>query len=197
MDQSTSSVTDLVRAAAGGDEQAWGQIVDRFAGLLWAVARSHRLDHDRAADVVQATWLRLVQSLDRIAEPEALPGWLLTTARREALRVATAHGREVLADGDERPERADPEAAELDLGLLAQERDAVLWGAFGHLGELCRELLRLLAAPEAPPYVEVSALLGIPVGSIGPTRMRCLAKLRELLAQTGYDFGEFAAGGGR
>jgi len=189
MDQPTRSLTELVRAASAGDDHAWDEIVARFGALLWGVARSYRLDTATAGDVVQSTWLRLVESLDRIAEPEALPGWLLTTCRREALRVLRAHGRELPDDRVDRPDRADPDAVELDLGLLENERDGLLWQAFRGLDERCQRLLRVLSSPECPPYAVVAVELSMPVGSIGPTRMRCLARLRVLLSATGYDFG--------
>ncbi|HZG95557.1 MAG TPA: sigma-70 family RNA polymerase sigma factor, partial [Mycobacteriales bacterium] len=81
------SLTELVRAAADGDQRAWNALVDRFSRLVWAVARQHRLSEADAGDVAQATWLRLVENLASLREPEAVGGWLATTARREALRV--------------------------------------------------------------------------------------------------------------
>lgn len=182
------SLTCLVARAREGDQRAWDEVVERFAGLLWAIARSHRLDSQAAADCVQATWLRLVESLDRIDQPEALPGWLLTTARREALRIINSQGR-VLLDRDEEPrDRPDDQADDLDAHLLTSERDTALWRTFGRLGERCRRLLRILMADDAPPYAVVATELGMPVGSIGPTRARCLSRLRELLGESGYEF---------
>lgn len=185
-----TSLTQLVVGARSGDQGAWDQIVARFTGLLWSVARAYRLEPNAAADAVQGTWLKLVESIDDLHEPEALPGWLLTTARRQALRVARAHGRDLLSDDIEGLD-ADPgtAAAALDTALLTDERDAALWTAFRGLTERCQRLLRVLVAPESPPYSEVAAQLGMPVGSIGPTRGRCLAQLRVLLAESGYDFG--------
>lgn len=191
-----ASLTELMAAAAAGDEGAWSRIVDRFGALLWGVARGYRLENHLAADVVQATWLRLVENLDRIEQPEALPGWLLTTCRREALRVLRAQGRELPADDDSRPEPVS-DAAELDLHLLADERDAALWRCFRALEERCQRLLRILMAPDCPPYAVVAAELGVPIGSLGPTRGRCLAKLKELLAASDYDFSTVLEGGTR
>lgn len=183
-----ATLTELVARAAEGDQGAWDEIVARFSALLWSIARGYRLETNAAADVVQSTWLRLVESLARIQEPEALPGWLLTTCRREAIRVVRAKGREVLAYDD--PLDDDPdEGPPPDTALLTDERDAVLWAAFRRLGERCQRLLRVLMAPECPPYAVVATELGMPVGSIGPTRGRCLGRLRGLLADTGYDFG--------
>jgi len=197
MDEQTPTLTHLVARAAAGDQRAWDEIVARFSGLLWGVARSYRLEPHAAADAVQGTWLALIQSLDRIADPEALPGWLLTTVRREALRMLRASGRELLDSLDEPPERAQAESAELDLALLTEERDSVLWRCFRGLSEKCQRLLRILMSPEAPPYAVVAAELGVPIGSLGPTRMRCLTALRQQLVSSGYDFGATAGGGSR
>src|SRR5262245_3580795 len=111
----------LVRAAAQGDEAAWNAIVDRFQGLVWATVRAHRLSPADAADVAQTTWLRLVENLDRIRDPERLGGWLATTARRECLRHIRLHGRELSTDGAEVFESAADEPPEL--ALLTEERD--------------------------------------------------------------------------
>ena len=179
----------LLRAAADGDAAAWNRIVERFATLLWSVARAHRLDTDDAADVVQNTWLRLLDHLDRIREPEALAGWLQTTARYESLSMLRRGGRErVVRDDDLAEQVVDPETVELDTALLDDERDASLWQCFNRLSESCQRLLRVLMAVDRPSYAAVSASLGMPVGSIGPNRMRCLERLRRLLAGSDYDF---------
>lgn len=174
------SVTALVRAAEGGDQDAWNRIVDRFGDLLWSVARAHRLSVADAGDVVQMTWLRLVEHLSRIEDPERLAGWLATTARHECLRTLRRSGREQLSlDADttiDLQDRAEP----LDTRLLNQERDAQLWASFGGLQPRCQQLLRVLMADPAPSYAQVSAALDMPVGSIGPTRARCLQQLRVL-----------------
>ena len=173
----------VLHAAANGDRQAWNALVARYSGLVWSVARAHRLGDADAADVVQTTWLRLVEQLDRIRNPEGVGAWLATTARRECLRVLRVGQRHVLTDGFDLPEeRSD---AALDARLLAGERDATLWQAFGRLGERCRTLLRVLVADPAPSYEEVGAALDMPVGSIGPTRARCLEQLRRKLAAAG------------
>src|SRR5581483_156008 len=128
--------------AAGGDEHAWRTIVERFTGLVWATARAHRLATADAADVAQTTWLRLVEHLDRIREPDRLGAWLATTARRESLRHIRLSGRERpsdAADEFEAPVDEDP-LRDLFLG----ERDGALWRAFARLSERCQTLLRLL-----------------------------------------------------
>ena len=186
---STSDLTRLVTSAAAGDENAWVAITDRFSRLVWSVARSYRLSPDDAADAVQNTWLRLLENLGRVEQPDALPGWLTTTARHEALGVIRRRGREVVArDDDLGVAKADPLVDELDAGLLDDEQDAALWRCFRRLSERCQQLLRVLMVADRPGYAEISAALGMPVGSIGPTRMRCLAQLRALVEDSGYPF---------
>ena len=173
----------LLARASAGDESAWQQLVDSHTGLLWAVARSHRLDQADAADVVQTTWLRLLEHLGRIQDPNRLVGWLVTTTRRECLRVLRRSGRERLAGEDSTFDVADETAEPVDAKLILDERNAALWTAFQQLPERCQQLLRIaVATPQ--PYGEVSAAMDMPVGSIGPTRSRCLARLRALLADT-------------
>jgi RNA polymerase sigma factor (sigma-70 family) len=168
----------LVRAAAGGDQGAWDALVSRYVGLVWATARSYRLEDADAADVVQTTWLRLVEHLDRLRDPAAVGSWLATTARNEALRVIRVRSREVATDELDEPSDDSPP----DQALLAGERDVAVRAAFELLRERCRALLRLLAMDEPPSYEEISAALDMPIGAIGPTRSRCLEQLRRHLA---------------
>jgi RNA polymerase sigma factor (sigma-70 family) len=184
-----TDLATLLRAASEGDQEAWNAITDRFTSLLWSVARSYRLGSDDAEDVVQNTWLRLLENLTRIDNPEALPGWLATTARREALGILRRRGRTVLTrDEDLGVDLADPASTELDSALLEDERDVELWASFAKLPERCQQLLRVLMACDRPVYAEVSAAFDMPIGSIGPTRMRCLERLRKLVAESGYQF---------
>lgn len=176
---------ELVHAAADGDQVAWDNIVNRFSGLVWATARAHRLSRDDAADVAQTTWLRLVEHLDRIREPERLGAWLATTARHESLRVIRRGSREQPSDEPDLFEAPSDEA--FDRLLLERDRDEALWRAFAALDEDCQALLRLVIADEEP-YEGVSAALEMPIGSIGPTRGRCLEKLRRKI-----DFAELEA----
>jgi RNA polymerase sigma factor (sigma-70 family) len=171
---------DLVARVRDGDQDAWVALTDRYTSMLWSVARSMRLSSVDAADAVQTTWLRLVERLDSLREPERLGGWLATTMRRECLailrrrervQVGTAQWWESIAAG------GDP----LDEALVRQERDAALWKAFHALQPRCQALLRVLMADPPPHYAEVAAALDIPVGSIGPTRQRCLNSLRRIL----------------
>ena len=170
------TLSSLLEQAARGDQQAWDAIVDRFSGLVWATARAHRLSRDDAADVAQTTWLRLVEHLDRIHDPERLGAWLATTARHESLRLIRRGTREQPTDEPDLFE--SPDADTIDRLLLEQERDGLLWQAFASLSDRCKTLLRMLLADEPPSYEEVGAALDMPVGAIGPTRGRCLDQLR-------------------
>jgi RNA polymerase sigma factor (sigma-70 family) len=158
-------------------------LVARYSGLIWGVARAHRLGDADAADVVQTTWLRLVEHLDHIRNPEGVGAWLATTARHECLRVLKVGQRHVLTDGFDLPEQASETA--LDARLLTSERDAALWHAFEQISERCGRLLRMLVAAPPPSYEEIGAALDMPIGSIGPTRARCLEQLRRRLATAG------------
>jgi RNA polymerase sigma factor (sigma-70 family) len=169
-------IAGLLHAAAAGDQRAWEAIVDRFSGLVWATARAHRLVQADAADVAQTTWLRLVEHLDRIRDPEALGAWLATTARREALRVIRRGTREHPSNEVDVFEEASNEP--IDRELMRGERDTALWRAFARLPDRCKDLLRLLIADPEPSYREISAALDMPIGTIGPTRIRCLERLR-------------------
>jgi RNA polymerase sigma factor (sigma-70 family) len=171
-----ASVSELVVRANAGEAAAWEAIVERFSGLVWATARAHRLAPAEAADVAQTTWLRLVENLDRIQDPERVGAWLATTARRECLRLIRLAGRELPTDDEWTLDR--PTREPLDAPLLLRERDHALRRALARIGERCQALLRLLAAPDPPSYEEIGAALGMPIGAIGPTRARCLEKLR-------------------
>ena len=175
---SPTDLARLVAAAADGDATAWETLVDRYARLVVAVCRRYRLAEIDVADVSQTVWLRLVDHLPTLRDPDALPGWLVTTARNESLRMIrssrrttafdfTAGGLDVAAE-DDPPDRQ----------LLAAERDAVLRAAFEQLPEPCRNLLRLLISDPPLSYAEISTRLGVPIGSIGPSRARCLDRLR-------------------
>jgi RNA polymerase sigma factor (sigma-70 family) len=183
----TPSLEALIRAASGGDEVAWGAIVDRFAGLVWATARAHRLSPPEAADVAQTTWLRLVENLDRIEDPERLGAWLATTARRECLRHIRLRGRELLTAEDAIFDAPSEDGAARR--LITLERNDALRRAFARISERCQALLRLLAAPEAPSYEEIATALDMPIGAIGPTRARCLDQLRRTPELAGLQMG--------
>jgi RNA polymerase sigma factor (sigma-70 family) len=179
----------LLRQAAEGDQSAWDAIVDRFGSLVWATVRSHRLGSAEAGDIVQTVWLRLVEHIHDIRDPDRLGGWLATTARRESLRFLRTAGRTIPTGEAADLEPADPEVPPVEAALLTGERDTVLWRAFRTLSERCQALLRLLVADPAPSYQEVGDALDMPVGSIGPTRARCLERLRAALEGEGMPAG--------
>jgi RNA polymerase sigma factor (sigma-70 family) len=175
-----SLVASLVASAADGNQQAWATLVDRFDGLLWSIARSFRLGQADAADVVQISWLRLLEHLTTIRQPERVGGWLATTVRHECLALLRRQARHGVPLDEPEALVADLPAAEQS--LLNEERDAELWDALQRLSDLCRNLLRVLASDPAPTYLEVASALEMPVGSIGPRRGRCLEQLRRQLA---------------
>jgi RNA polymerase sigma factor (sigma-70 family) len=182
MTDTFSATATLLARAAQGDQRAWNELVDEHSRLLWSVARSFRLDAADANDVVQTTWLRLLEHLDRIEDPSRLVGWLVTTARREAMRVLRRSSRERPVVEDTVLDRPD-EGPPVDAALLQDERNRALWEAFAGLNEKCRQLLRV-AVTHPQAYDEISEALGMPIGSIGPTRRRCLTQLRALLEGT-------------
>jgi RNA polymerase sigma factor (sigma-70 family) len=172
-------VTGLVTRARSGDKQAWNALVERYAPLVWSICGRYWLSRADAEDVGQGVWLRLVDQLDKIRDPAALPGWLAVTTRRECGRVLGTARRlrppvyapdiENLPDG-----QADP----ADRELLTAERHAALREAFSRLPPDGQQLIAMLITDPPVPYSEISARLGIPVGSIGQKRSRCLDKLR-------------------
>lgn len=171
----------LVRDAASGRREAWNALVDAYGGLVWSVARSEVRSASDAADVSQTTWLRLVEHIDRINEPDRVSAWLATTARREARRVAARSRRMVPTEDSRIPEQRLAPEADMDADLLRTESAEALEQAISQLPERSRRLMHLLMQEPPLPYVTISAALSMPIGSIGPTRARCLRKLRDLL----------------
>ncbi|HEX9766278.1 MAG TPA: sigma-70 family RNA polymerase sigma factor, partial [Nitriliruptorales bacterium] len=160
-------------------------------GLVWSVVRSFRLTDAEAGDVTQTVWLRMVEHLGSIRDPNAIGGWLATTARRECIALFKKSGRSVATDPvtlDEPDDRIEAPGA----SLLREERTRAVWQAMHELSDKCFQLLRILLADPPPTYIDVSAALEMPIGSIGPTRQRCLENLRALLERRGIT-GEFAA----
>jgi len=175
--------TELLALAAGGDERAWEAIVDRYERLVWSVARGFRYDDATCADAVQTVWLRLAEHCSDIRDPEQLASWLATTCRNECIGIARRSRRELI-DGTAAERREDERVGrvlDLDEHLLADETEAEALRAFHRLGETCREMLSLLCADPPLDYRTIAELTGRAIGSIGPTRQRCLAKLRELM----------------
>jgi RNA polymerase sigma factor (sigma-70 family) len=172
-------VTDLVMRARNSDQQAWDALVERYAPLIWSICRRYRLSGADADDVGQTVWLHLVDQLDRLRDPAALAGWLATTTRRECLHVWRA-AQPLQASGqvpgvEDIPDEHAPIAED---ELLTAERHAALREALTSLPPRCQQLLVLLLEDPPLPYAQISATLGLPVGSIGPSRARCLDKLR-------------------
>ena len=180
-------VPGLVQAAAAGDARAWDDLVERFSPLVWSVCRTHRIYDEDAADVIQVTWLRLVENLGRIRDPQRLSGWIATTCRRECLALLK-RGRSSVATDEDHMEVLLAGGTSADEPLLTADEHAALWRAFGRLSKWCREVLRALvltAEDERPSYPQVAAELGTRPGSLGPTRGRCLKQLREYLKAEG------------
>jgi len=165
--------------ARDGDQLAWDAIVERYAPLVWSICHRYRLVGADAGDAAQAVWLHLVDQIGKIRDPAALPGWLATTTERECGRIVRAARRtwppgQVLDPAD----IPDEQVALAEDELLRAERHAALREALADLPVPCQQLIALLVEDPPLPYAQISDRLGIPVGSIGPTRRRCLAKLR-------------------
>jgi RNA polymerase sigma factor (sigma-70 family) len=171
----------LFCAVRGGDQAKMGDLVALLTPILWHTVRAQNVDATSAEDVLQTTWLSLMRSADKISDPRAVLQWLIVSARREAWRVSRAdrraEPREIEPDTVIAPAEHAPDAA-----AERSSRDALLWGHLAHLPERCQQLLRVIAFADRPDYAAVAGALGMPVGSIGPTRGRCLAKLRAQLA---------------
>ncbi len=174
-------VARLVRRAAAGDTRAWERLVDKYGRLVWSITREFKLAESDAADVCQTTWMRLIEHIDRLDHPDRVGSWLAATARNECLRCRASRKRLVLAPEDvvfDGPVAHEPE---IDEALLAHERAQTVREAMTHLPQQWQRMLELLMADPPASYAEISDQLGVPVGSIGPTRRRCLARLRVLL----------------
>jgi RNA polymerase sigma factor (sigma-70 family) len=171
-------VVALVARAAGHDQDAWNELVERYSPLVWAICARYRLSSHDIEDVNQSVWLRLVEQLGNLREPAALPGWLATTTSRECLRVLRAGYRHDSFGQapDELP--PSPDAALIEEEIIAAERNAALRAAFAELPAQCRQLLAMLIGDPPHSYAEISVILGIRQGSIGPQRARCLQRLR-------------------
>ncbi|SDP71372.1 RNA polymerase sigma factor [Lentzea jiangxiensis] len=185
---SASPIAALVSAAAAGDQSAWNEIVDRYTPLVVSVIYKHRLRPSDAADVNQTLWLRLVEQIGRLREPEALPGWIMTTTRNECLRVLRVQQRTHLYDPLSESDALESEQVDADVeaDLLAAERRQALRDGFAELTDQCKRLLTKLMTDPPPSYQVVSEELAMPVGSIGPTRIRCLEKLRKTPAVSAF-----------
>jgi RNA polymerase sigma factor (sigma-70 family) len=167
-----------------GDQRAMDDLVLLLSPVLWQVVRACGLDREAAEDVVQTTWLALVRSADGITEARAVSGWLCTTARREAWRVARQGSRHTATE-ENVLDRHLPDEPAPEQQVVLDDENARLWDCLKQLPERCQRLLRIVAAAPRPDYTAIASDLGMPVGSIGPTRGRCLEKLRVELVRTG------------
>lgn len=181
---------DLLRACRAGDPDAWEQLVRRYQRLVYSIPRRAGLDDDATAEVFQRVWVILFEHLDRIEQPERLPGWIATTARRESWRQIRGARTRPTASLSIEDDLTNEVAQVADTGLLPEEiveqaeHQQAVREAMGRLDERCRTLLTRLFYTDAPPaYSEVAAALGVPEGSIGPTRARCLKKLQRIITE--------------
>lgn len=176
----TERLALCLERARDGDLGAVDDMVHELNPLLWRVARSQGLRVEEAADVVQTAWLQLLRRLHEIRSPQALTGWMVSVTRREAWHT-NARGRKRVGEGTDVVEAVADERPDIPDLLATAERHQVLWSHVQRLSERCRTLLRIVAHVDRPDYSAVAEALGMPRGSIGPTRGRCLAKLREML----------------
>jgi RNA polymerase sigma factor (sigma-70 family) len=185
-DSSTTwhEAAELFRRFRDGETAALDDLVRLFTPVLWQVVRAYRLEHDQAEDVVQTTWLRLVRGHAKITDPQAISSWVIVSARREAWRVAR-QAKRVSAVEDDVLARQIPDAASAESQVVLSDSQRQLWDAVNALNERCRRLLRVVAFEDRPDYASLAKDLAMPVGSIGPTRGRCLTKLREALSAQG------------
>jgi RNA polymerase sigma factor (sigma-70 family) len=180
-DLESTDVARLVRRAAEGDLYAWERLVDQYARLIWSITGEFKLGESDAADVAQTTWLRLLEHIDRIEYPARVGSWLAATARHECLRSLAARKKVVLSQDDIELTAVAVYMPPVDERLLADERAEVVRDALSRLPSRWQQLLEMLMADPPMAYADISDELGLPVGSIGPTRGRCLARLRVLL----------------
>jgi RNA polymerase sigma factor (sigma-70 family) len=180
-DATSLEIAGWVRQAATGDIRAWNRLVDQYSRLIWSITASFKLGESDAADVAQTAWMRLIEHIDRIEQPARVGSWLASTARNECLRYIAARKRIVLVHEDSEFDGVDQHGPAVDEVLLASERAQDVRQAMTHLPAQWQRLMEMLMADPPISYAEISDELGLPIGSIGPTRGRCLAKLRVLL----------------
>ena len=179
--EQTQTHGELLTRARNGDQQAWNDLVDRMSPLVWSVTRSFRLDHATATDVAQTVWLKVIENIDRIADPERLPGWIATTVRREAIKVSGQQKKVV-------PSEFEYDLADLNTSVEStvvdlEEHESVR-AAFNTLSEDDQQLLRLMVVEPPLSYEEIAEITGRPVGSLGPTRARALDRLKKAMEKT-------------
>jgi RNA polymerase sigma factor (sigma-70 family) len=190
-------LTDLVAGALGGSEQAWNSLVERLERVVWKAVNMTTFDREIRDDAFAATWLRLAERLDTIREPHKLPGWLATTATNEVRQIVRQRSRMpvgLLPDAGDGLggglggllDTAPGDPGDHDTALIGAEEASEVRDAFALLDETCREVITVLVLTDPPlAYDQASELLGRPIGSLGPTRRRCLEKMRKLLDHDG------------
>ena len=181
-----SEVSRLVRASASGSETAWNELVRRYSPLVMAVTRTYQLTADDAKDVSQTVWLRLVENLANLREPDALPGWLATTTQRECIRQLRQGRRVLPVDPHTDVSLQACETVDPDTDILRAELHQALRDGLADLPPRDQALLKLRAADPPKSYEEISQIMGMPIGSIGPTLRRSLDRLRETTAMRAY-----------
>jgi RNA polymerase sigma factor (sigma-70 family) len=179
----SASVAALVQRAKDSDSRAWEELVARFSGMIAATGRRYRLAPSDISELQQTTWLRLVENVHRIEQPERVGGWLATTARRESLLLVRRASKYRPGADEMLANMADKHLPEPDARPIAEERKVVMRAAWEQLRPRCQELLSLLIEEDPMGYKDLSKLLDMPVGSIGPTRSRCLEYLRRLVEE--------------
>lgn len=168
---------ELVMRIRSGDRVAWDELVDRHSALLWRLARSIVADDQAASDAMQTAWLRLLEQIDRIEDPQAVSSWLCTTVRREAIAIGKASVRQAPADHTSWSfDTATVPESDPGNHVVQADQHATVLGVFRQLSDRCQHLLTLLAHKLS--YKEISLAMDLPVGSIGPTKNRCLDQLR-------------------
>jgi RNA polymerase sigma factor (sigma-70 family) len=186
---STTSISDstseLVRAARDGDPGAMERLVDRYASVVWSTVRSVRLGEADVHDAVQNTWLRMIEHLGDLRDAERLPGWLATTARRESLKILRGRQRELVGLEPDVTECADRATPGPELDVIYRNMHDLLWAQVAELPPAGRHMLTTLTGTDTPSYGDYARVSGMPVGSVGPRRMRYLRQLRQLLERSG------------
>lgn len=173
------SIAGLVAGAGNGDQQAWDELVARFTPLLVGIIRQYRLSGGELEDVAQTVWLHLVEHLHQLRDPRALPSWIITTSRRESIRHLNRQRRSTPFDPlDPDRDEPDPRGTEPEAEMIQSERHQALLAGLAELPTRQRQLLLMLIEDPTPSYAEISTRTGIPIGAIGPTRARALARLR-------------------
>lgn len=174
----TAVVAELVARAEEGDSAAWAELVNRYAPLVWTICKQFRLQDAECDDIGQMVWLGLLESLPQLRQPAALPGWLVTTTRRECLRYLQSVRRRRNREQEIKIDVPDNRLPSPEHQMVAADLDAALRVAFSQLDPKCQSLILLLMQTPRVPYAEIATRLNIPIGSIGPQRARCLARLR-------------------